>query len=242
MIYEEVKDFYRNYKDRKLVIGKSWEGRDIFAFHVGDEENKQFVSAYAFHGREWITARLALKHLELKYKTGGWVIPLVNPDGAIISQTLDKMWKANGRGVDINCNFPADWGTGKLNVRKKGSENCIGEYPFSETESYAVAKFTKQVCPFVTFAFHTKGGEIYWEYGGRGDERGAKLLSLATGYPFKKITGSAGGYKDWCLQSLNIPSYTIECGRDSLSHPIDDVEDIKECFNAIKFFTDNYEK
>ena len=40
------------------------------------------------------------------------------------------------------------------------------------------------------------------------------------GYKIKKIKGSVGGYKDWCIQKLKVPSVTIEVGSDILSHPI----------------------
>ena len=94
--------------------------------------------------------------------------------------------------------------------------------------------------PSATFSFHTKGEEIYWEFEGRGDEKGAKILSQSTGYRAVKISGSAGGYKDWCLLRLNIPSYTIECGSDELTHPIKDIHFLKKCYNALKFFTERY--
>lgn len=242
VIYDEVEKFYNSYKRRKCVIGYSICGRKIFAFHVGNDFGRQYISTYAIHGREWICARLAIRHIKRGTSTGGWIIPLVNPDGAVISQTTDPMWKANARGVDLNVNFDADWGAGRLNTRTRGSENCIGDRPFSESESSALARFTLKVRPFVTLSFHTKGGEIYWEYGGRGDERGAKILAEATGYVCKKITGSSGGYKDWCIQKLNLPSYTVECGRDSLSHPITRLKDVRECKGALKYFIENYEK
>ena len=242
MIYDEVSRFYKRYKGKKCVIGYSFEDREIYAFHVGSEYRKQFIAAYAVHGREWITARLALCHIKRKTFCGGWIIPLVNPDGAIISQTRDKSWKANARGVDINCNFDADWGTGASNTRTRGSENCIGDYPVSESETAALVRFTQRIKPFATFSFHTKGGEIYWEYGGLGDIKGAEVIAKSTGYAVKKITGSAGGYKDWCIQKLNIPAYTIECGRDELTHPISSLRDIKECKNILKEFTKSYEK
>lgn len=153
---------------------------------------------------------------------------------------MRPLWKANARGVDLNCNFDADWGSGRLNTRERGGENCIGDSPFSEVETVALKEFTLKVRPYVTFSFHTKGEEIYWEYGGMGDRRGAEILASATGYKPKIIYGSAGGYKDWCIKKLRIPSYTVECGSDSLTHPITDVRKLKKCFYALKIFTEKY--
>ncbi len=241
MIYDEIKRFYDNYKGKKCVIGYSFYGKEIFAFHIGSPVGRQFISTYAIHGREWITARLAVKHIKRGVKKGGgWVIPLVNPDGAKISQMVKPMWKANARGVDLNCNFDADWGNGRLNTAERGGENCIGDYPFSEAETAALRDFTLKIRPFVTLSFHTKGEEIYWQYDGAGDSRGAQILSAATGYESKIIYGSAGGYKDWCIKKLGIPAYTIECGFDGLAHPITELQHLKKCFDALKYFIENY--
>ncbi|MCD8041335.1 MAG: hypothetical protein LUF82_07450 [Clostridia bacterium] len=244
MIYKEVKKFYNNFSGTKCVTGYSFKGKEIFAMHIGSDYGRQLLAVYAVHGREWITARLALKHIKigLSKDWGGWVIPLLNPDGAEICQTVNPMWKANARGVDLNCNFDAEWGSGRLNTRTRGAENCIGDYPFSEAESIAIKNFTLKVMPDVTFAFHTKGEEIYWEFCGKGDESGAKIIAQSTGYAVKKIYGSAGGYKDWCIQKLGIAAYTVECGSDSLTHPIKSVQKLKSCYGLLKYFTEHYEK
>jgi len=243
VIFEEVKNFYRSYDGKKCVIGYSFCGREIFAFHTGSPTGRQFIATYAIHGREWITARLALRHLGVGLKSGGgWVIPLVNPDGAEICNHVRPLWKANARGVDLNCNFDADWGSGRLNTKSRGSENCIGDYPFSEPETIALKNFTLKIRPYVTLSFHTKGEEIYWEYDGKGDVRGAEILAAATGYRPLKIYGSAGGYKDWCIQKLHIPAYTVECGADNLTHPINDLKKLKKCYKVLKIFIDRYGK
>lgn len=241
MIYDEVKQFYKSYYGRKCIIGYTCQNRQIFAFHIGSETGRQFIAVYAVHAREWITARLALKHIKTGLKTGGgWIIPLLNPDGATVSETAFPLWKANGRGVDLNCNFDADWGSGRLNTRERGGENCIGDFPFSEPETAALRDFTKKVRPYITLSFHTKGEEIYWEFDGRGDIAGANILSAATGYAVKKIFGSAGGYKDWCIQKLGIPAYTVECGSDSLEHPIKKLFKLKKCYKILKIFVEKY--
>ncbi len=35
----------------------------------------------------------------------------------------------------------------------------------------------------------------------------------------REIHGSVGGYKDWCVEKLHIPAFTIEVGADKYSHP-----------------------
>ena len=241
MIYALVRKFYQVYSGKKCVIGYSVAGREIYAFHVGEPTGRQFIAVYAVHAREWITAKLAIKHIKKGVKRGGgWIVPLLNPDGAEISQRKNPLWKANGRGVDLNCNFDADWGQGRLNTRVRGSENCIGDKPFSEPETAALRDFTLKTRPYVTLSFHTKGEEIYYEFNGKGDIRGAEVLAKATGYEVKRIYGSCGGYKDWCIQKLCIPAYTIECGADNLEHPIKKLKKVKKCYNVLRYFVENY--
>jgi len=243
-IYERVCCFYENAKTEKRIIGKSLLGRELFAVKMG-EGKPVGVATYAMHGREFITARVAIAHYEREITGSLWLVPLVNPDGALLSQRgiasvpngeyrsfLEnyssqelRLWKANVRGVDLNVNFDADWGEGVKNVRSAGAENYIGETPFSEPETLALKNFTEELHPDYTLSYHTKGEEIYWYYFQSlhtcpRDKRLAEEISRSTGYPLKRAKGSVGGYKDWCIKRLKIPAFTIEAGSDRFSHPI----------------------
>ena len=244
-IYERIKIFYESVNTEKTIYGKSFFGRNLYAVKIGTGKPVGIVQ-YAIHGREFITAQLAKLHFSQGVKGSLWVLPLTNPDGALLSQTgIDSapkkytekllsynggkedfsLWKANGRGVDLNVNFPALWGKGLLNTKTPSAENCIGEKPFSEPETVALKKFTEKIQPDYTVSYHTKGEEIYWYFyqsirDCSRDKKLALTLSASTGYPLAYAKGSAGGYKDWCIKRFGIPSFTIEVGKDSLSHPI----------------------
>ena len=245
-VYEEVRAFYGGYRGEKRIIGRSREGRDIFAMYTGGRAARAGIAVYAIHAREWITAYLALQHLRRGVVRGGaWIVPLANPDGALLVQEgaasvgravrggivyLNggedfSLWKANARAVDLNVNFPSGWGTGARNVRSPAPANYIGTAPFSEPETQALRDFTLAVAPAFTVSWHTKGEVIYWRYRQRGwralrDRRYAALLSGATGYPLAEAPRSAGGYKDWCVEALRIPAFTVEAGRESFAHPL----------------------
>ena len=254
-IYQTVTNVYHAWRGEKTIVGKSPLHRNIYAFKIGAGAPVG-LAQYALHGREWITAELAIYHLSLGIDTGSfWVIPLSNPDGALLSQTgLDSiqstqlknqlvslngggdfsLWKANANGVDLNVNFAARWGTGAKNTRIPGGENYIGSRPFSEPESRALANFTLRIRPDFTISYHTKGEEIYWYFHQSlrtcsRDKRLAMAISHSTGYPLRYIKNSAGGYKDWCIERCKIPAFTIEAGADWLAHPIGDehFEDIR---------------
>ena len=244
-IYQTVKDFYERANCEKRRIGKSLFGRSVYALKCG-EGKPVGIAQYAMHGREFITARLAIEHHKRGVARGSvWILPLLNPDGALLSErgistapliwrerllSINKsvdfsLWKANGRGVDLNVNFDAKWGTGKKNVFVPSSENYVGKSAFSELETRALRDFTREISPDYTVSFHTKGEEIYWHFyqaikACKRDKALAERIAQATGYPLSEAKGSAGGYKDWCIQSLKIPSFTIEVGKDVYEHPL----------------------
>lgn len=182
---------------------------------------------------------------------GIYFVPMLNPDGNIICdcgvaaiqnldlavanqlkqilQTEDKsLYKANGRGVDLNTNFDANFGSGKNNIFTPSSQNYVGQHAFSESESRAIAEFTLKVSPKATVSYHCKGREIYYEFfqSERDKQRDRAIAEFINEKLRYKIVGgdlgSSGGYKDWCIQKLQIPSFTIEVAKDELSHPIND--------------------
>lgn len=264
---EIVYRFYDSYKGEKFIYGRSECGLPLVGIFIGRHNEYPLILAqYAIHAREWITSLLALEHAKRSLAAGGaYILPLVNPDGVKLAQNgkifLEKLpaaqrellskanggsndfslWKANARAVDLNVNFNADWGTGKANVYRPSSQNYVGEFPESEAETRALCRLTRRILPNATISFHTKGGEIYWEYGQVGedylrDSRIAERLARSAGYQAKKICGSVGGYKDWCIQSLHLPSFTVEAGSESFSHPLTERELpflIKDCGNML---------
>lgn len=245
-VYDAVSVFYRRYRGEKRVYGRSAEGRNLYALFVGTHGGATGISQYAIHAREWICSMLALEHINRGVERGGvWILPLTNPDGALLctegAESVRKerrdaltvlnggedfsQWKANAEAVDLNVNFDARWGTGRLNSRIPAPANYVGEESFCAPESAALRDFTLAVRPDYTVSWHTKGEEIYWRFHQKGerlerDLRLAKVLSAATGYPLKEAKHSAGGYKDWCIEKLKIPAFTVEAGSDRLSHPL----------------------
>ena len=219
----------------------------MFAFFVGTPSGAVGISQYAIHAREWITAYLALEHVKRGVHAGGvWILPLMNPDGALLAtEGIESvksaarrealwelnggddfsLWKANAEAVDLNVNFPARWGSGRSNVRQPAGANYIGTSPLCAPESRALAEFTIKRNPDYTLSWHTKGEEIYWRFHqpffrALRDLRYAKRLSKFTGYPLKEAPFSAGGYKDWCVETLKIPALTLEVGSDERAHPL----------------------
>lgn len=240
-IVKYVEGFTRGKK--RFSIGKSEFGRDIFCVHCGSYGGPQIILTAGIHARECYTALVVTEQIARAAKLvggGAYMIPLVNPDGAAFFTEGDTSgskfltehaneryeWKANARGVDLNCNFDANFGTGAQNRNYPSAHGYIGEYPLCAKESAFLAAFTHDVKPSFTVSYHCMGGELYWEFFQQGNarvrdetiaEKAARRLRV------KKVDGhldSAGGYKDWCVQSLGIPAVTVELIRSGV-HPFE---------------------
>ena len=137
-----------------------------------------------------------------------------------------SQYKANINLVDLNTNFDANWGTGTQNVLCPAPENFIGFYPNSEREVQNLINFTLKNKPSLTISYHSKGNVIFYGFDGESvknlerDKKIGEMFSEITGYPLILTENSAGGYKDWCIQTLKIPAYTFEIGNENIPHPI----------------------
>lgn len=164
-----------------------------------------------------------------------YVVPMVNPDGVDIAvnglditnphhrrlislvgiHSFNKVWQANARGVDINHNYDALWSV----VEKSPSPTKHGgEYPESEPETRAVCDFVRENKFDMLMAFHSQGGEIYYDFDGLAaeeDRRLAEKMSAESGYPVRTPKGSAsfGGLKDWFIKEFGKTGFTVEMGR-----------------------------
>lgn len=137
-----------------------------------------------------------------------------------------SQYKANINLVDLNTNFDANWGGGSQNVFCPATENFVGFYPNSEREVLNLINLTLKNKPLLTISYHSKGNVIYYGFEGETDEnimrdrQIGEVLSEITAYPLIFTENSTGGYKDWCVNTLKIPSYTIEVGDEGLPHPV----------------------
>lgn len=244
-------EIYKN-KYNVKVIGNSFFGRKIFA--VERTISPAFFTAVflcSIHAREHITTDLVCKMLDdglfddIDNFNLSFIL-MANPDGVELvfnglnsvpkkfKKNIEKInknsskfefWKANGRGVDLNNNFDANFGT-NINSHVPAPSGYVGQFAESEPETRAIVKYTKGVNPFITLSYHSKGEEIYYnffqdKYQLVRDKKIAEYFAKSTGYIIKNPEKtSSGGFKDYCVQKLKIPALTIEVGSDNLKHPI----------------------
>lgn len=170
------------------------------------------------------------------------MIPLLNPDGYMISlegynvlndPELKKkaeeksihfsQWKFNGRGVDINRNFPCrSW-------KPKGPH----DYAASENETKALIEVFHKY-PIKSFIdFHSRGQYIYYYRNSMNDAYNKKQLKIAK--LLKKITGydlvdeekeidhgdSGGNTVHYFSERFYRPAITIETVDEEAGFPLD---------------------
>lgn len=147
-------------------------------------------------------------------------------------------WQANARGVDLNHNYAAGFAECRTLEKKLGiCSGCPsrygGAYPESEPETRALCSLTRLLSDRLRTAvsLHTQGEEIYYGYGDHipdGTRVLAEAFSQASGYRLSAPEGIAsyGGFKDWVTEELDIPAFTIECGRGENPLPPGDFYEI----------------
>lgn len=190
--------------------------------------------AYAYTHKQKINGYDAYKILN---NTTIWFVPMVNPDGVTLQQSglkavpqkyhqaLLKMnngsknfkrWKANGKGVDLNRQYNADWKNIK-SPKSPSYKNYKGKAPATAAEAKALLKFVEQINPEMAVAYHTSGKILYWQFKqpkerNKRDLAYAKKIGSMTGYrliyPGKNPSG--GGFTDWFIAVKKRPGFTPE--------------------------------
>ncbi len=226
--------------DTRVLIQASMHGREWI--------NTQLVMAQM---EDYLTEE---KYAPLLQRACLLFVPMINPDGvriaqegadwiaddtarALVQRLIDEsgeshdQWKSNGRGVDLNRNWDAQWHIAfdPRETAGPGYSAYRGEAPFSEPENKALLQLTREFEPTVTLSYHSRGEYVYWFFHQEGDdlirdEKIALRLAGLSGYAVtrKEVVSvdSGGGYKDWCVEKLHIPAFTIENGADEWGIPV----------------------
>ncbi len=133
-------------------------------------------------------------------------------------------WQANARGVDLNHNYNAGFAEYKkieaeLGILGGSPGKFSGEMPESEPEVGCLCNYIRYCQNLrMIMSFHTQGEEIYYTGCNRTAPRSrsiAEALSRISGYSLGIPEGGAsyGGLTDWAIGALNLPSFTVECGK-----------------------------
>ncbi|MCZ4497605.1 MAG: murein peptide amidase [Marmoricola sp.] len=186
------------------VFGTSAKGRDLKAFRLGVPTSKRKVVFIAtMHGNEAGPAKVLLNLIEGSTIKDAdiWVIPRLNVDGLLAHR------RTNGRGVDLNRNFPVSW------KRQTGTYNS-GTKAASEPETKALMRFLAAIDPTYVVSFHQPLNGVDTSFG-----RTRKIgLRLAAGLhlPRKEFDchgGCHGTFTQWFNATFKGVAITVEYGK-----------------------------
>lgn len=167
-----------------LVLGTSNEGRPIVAERYGTIGGRRVLVIGVIHGNEddgvaiieQLRARAVPDSVEL------WLVESMNPDGQF------AQIRQNANGVDLNRNFPHNWGT----IGVLGDSQYAGTGPASEPETQAMVAFVEQLRPDIAIWYHQDANLVIPSTGRDGRIR-ARYAEL-TGLPIADCCGGGAVY------------------------------------------------
>ena len=133
-----------------------------------------------------------------------WLIPDMNPDGAI------RGTRVNADGVDLNRNFPFRWRPSG----ERGSRYYPGPRPSSEPETRAIEAFIRRVRPGLSIWLHQPYRLIDDSEGPRWAER---YLARATGLPLARLPDYPGSAIGWDNHIVPSSAFDVELPGGQLS-------------------------
>jgi len=190
-----IKNLHARFKDitKMVSIGKSLEGRDIWALKISDEPELNDLTEPSVlfnsmhHAREVMTPEVSIDIMEFlleNYNSNAqvtkwvnetqiWVMPMFNVDGNNKMWNYDSYWRKNTRGgfgVDLNRNYPTGWDSCNGSSGSQSSQTYRGPNPASEPETQAMMAFIKDIRPVFDISYHAYSELVIYPYG-CGDQR-----------------------------------------------------------------------
>lgn len=190
---QEIEDFLRDvhaqYPDITELksIGKSLEGRDIWAIKISDNVRVDEIEPAILvngmhHAREVMTPEITtdmVSYLTSNYgklaevtkwvnDTEIWVIPMFNVDGNNKMWDGNSMWRKNtrnGHGVDLNRNYPYGWNSCNGSSASTGAQDYRGTSPASEPETQAMMNMVAEIKPVFDISYHSYSEIVIYPYG-----------------------------------------------------------------------------
>jgi murein peptide amidase A len=170
------------------LLGRSARGRPIsIRGWSGFESSNRVLVFGCIHGTECAGLK-AVHDVDLSgcppYSTI-LAVPNLNPDGFALGTRL------NGRGVDLNRNFPSQW----RSIGQRYDLEYSGPRPFSEPESRLAARLIRLTRPRITIWFHQEAKAMVRAWGPSlaAGRRFARLAHL----PFRHLPWLVGTAPNW---------------------------------------------
>ncbi len=240
----QIEEIGKSYDDRKILLFSIGTGEKKILITAGVHGRESVNTIVCMRLVENFCKELVKGNESVKGYTF-YIIPLLNPDGYMIAQkgfhsikseVLRKeamkiskekhipyaLWKLNGKGADINRDFPS----------KTWCPKKEGDYPGKQIETKAFMKAVNMLDTDMYIDLHSRGNEIYYyrkemteEYNSRQLEI-AKKISEVTKYtlvnPSLEIAdGDSGGNTvHYYSEHKKKPAFTIETIPEKETFPL----------------------
>ncbi len=201
-----------NLLSRIGVAGRSAAGRRIFLRQYGDPALPGELLVFGcVHGDECAARRLrpltAITAFCPDTASDVYVVGNLNPDGLATGTRL------NGRGVDLNRNFPVAWKP----IGSRGSPQYSGPRPLSEPETRLAARIVERLRPEVTIWFHQHYAPEPLVRAWGGSVPAARRFAQLARLPFRRLPWLAGTAPHWQNQRFpGTASFVVELPRGAL--------------------------
>jgi len=225
-----------------IEIGKSFEGRTIFGVKITNPKSQATYKPNVLfngmhHAREVMSPEAVLDIGEYLLTNQGdlqvstwlngmnvYLVPMVNVDGNNKVWNGSTMWRKNTNltyGVDLNRNYPYQWGACNGSSGYASSQTYRGPSVASEVETQAMMKFVTKIRPVFDISFHSYSELIIYPLGCSGQKaKNGAMASVASlmsqeimyqaGTPWELLYGVDGDDIDWMYTTLNVYPYVIE--------------------------------
>ena len=169
------------------VLGRSALGRAVVAYELGEPKAARKVLVVGcIHGTECAGIAIADHLLRLRVPHGVdlWVLPNLNPDGYASGH------RQNGRGVDLNRNFPTGW----RSIDRPWDVEYSGPRPSSEPETRIAMRLILRLRPRVTIWYHQHQDLVRaWD----GSIPAASRYARLVGMTFRRLPWPDGAATNW---------------------------------------------
>lgn len=203
-------------RKRRFSFGYSYNGAKSTSVYLKKwpdmpedaKKRLRILAAFGEHGREFISAEVALRLVERicapvgpdvdenlraqllreLRRTEIILVPIVNEASRRLAESGRLCERLNARGVDINRNFGHSWGlSDKTTVPE---EERPGHAPFSEFESRAIHVLARHVQPHAYISFHSGGHAVVMPWDSTGELPSSSMVQKDLKYVADVIHGT----------------------------------------------------
>jgi murein endopeptidase len=172
-----------NDRPRRLLLGRSPEGRPIHAYRLGNPAARKLLVVGTVHGNEsaGMTVARRLLRVHPTPRAELWIVPDLNPDGRAAGT------RANAAGADLNRDFGR----------------------FTQRETRIARALIRRLRPWLSVWFHQPQGVVR-AFGS--SIRVARVYARLARAPYRTIVWPPGTASRWQNTRLGQRSFVVELG------------------------------